>query len=174
MHADYSGRASILVIKDPAGFVFRNPGMMRVPPEQALRGGESDCRNRTLHQMFLMINLGERAGSGLPKIRQGWEIEGGTIRLFDSFEPYDQTRLEMTWGSMKDDGGITPGKMSGKMSGKILQKIRQNPNITIAELAAYIGVTERTIQRNIQKMQAENALRRVGSRKAGYWEVLDD
>jgi predicted HTH transcriptional regulator len=76
VHADYAGRVSILVIKDPAGFVFRNPGMMRVPPEQALRGGESDCRNRTLHQMFLMINLGERAGSGLPKIRQGWEVEG--------------------------------------------------------------------------------------------------
>jgi len=67
---------------------------------------------------------------------------------------------------MKDDVEETPGK--------ILQKIRQNSNTTIAELATYIGVTERTIKRNIQKMQAENALRRVGSRKAGYREVLDD
>jgi len=75
---------------------------------------------------------------------------------------------------MKDDGRVTPGKMSGKMSGKILQKIWQNPNITIAELVAYIGVTERTIQRNIQKMQAVKALRRIGSRKAGYWEVMAD
>jgi len=81
-----------------------------------------------------------------------------------------QTQLEMMWGAMKDDGGATPGKMSGK----ILQKIQQNPNITIAELAVCINVTERTIQRNIQKMQAKNALRRVGSRKAGYWEVLAD
>ncbi|MBW6498925.1 MAG: HTH domain-containing protein [Bacteroidales bacterium] len=72
----------------------------------------------------------------------------------------------MTWGAMKDDVEETPGK--------ILQKIRQNSNTTIAELATYIGVTERTIKRNIQKMQAENALRRVGSRKAGYREVLDD
>jgi ATP-dependent DNA helicase RecG len=62
---------------------------MRVPTEQALRGGESDCRNQTLHQLFLMINLGERAGSGLPKIRQGWEGHGGNLRLFDAFEPYD-------------------------------------------------------------------------------------
>jgi predicted HTH transcriptional regulator len=50
VHADYTDRASILVVKDPAGFVFRNPGVMRVPAEQALRGGESDCRNRTLHK----------------------------------------------------------------------------------------------------------------------------
>jgi predicted HTH transcriptional regulator len=49
VHADYSDRASILVVKDPAGFLFRNPGLMRVPAKRALQGGESDCRNRTLH-----------------------------------------------------------------------------------------------------------------------------
>ncbi|MBF0433593.1 MAG: hypothetical protein HQK83_20105 [Fibrobacteria bacterium] len=46
------------------GFYFRNPGMMRVPAEIALEGGESDCRNQTLHKLFLLLGLGERAGSG--------------------------------------------------------------------------------------------------------------
>src|SRR5690606_30699497 len=73
IHADYSDRASVLVVKSPGGFSFRNPGTMRLPVAQALHGGASDCRNRTLHQMFLLINLGERAGSGVPKIRSGWE-----------------------------------------------------------------------------------------------------
>jgi predicted HTH transcriptional regulator len=36
IHADYTGRASVLVVKQPSGFVFRNPGMMRVPVAQAL------------------------------------------------------------------------------------------------------------------------------------------
>jgi predicted HTH transcriptional regulator len=170
VHADYSGRASILVIKDPAGFVFRNPGMMRVPPEQALRGGESDCRNRTLHQMFLMINLGERAGSGLPKIRQGWEIEGGTIRLFDSFEPYDQTRLEMTWGRMADE----TGKMTGKMTGKVFDLLVSNNALTVSELAAKLEKSESTIERAIRELCKLERLRRVGSRKSGHWEILDD
>jgi predicted HTH transcriptional regulator len=52
IHADYTDRASILVVKQASGFVFRNPGMMRVPIAQALHGGASDCRNRTLHQLF--------------------------------------------------------------------------------------------------------------------------
>ena len=26
VHADYSGRASVLVVKQPSGFLFRNPG----------------------------------------------------------------------------------------------------------------------------------------------------
>ncbi len=130
VHADYSDRASILIVKEPAGFLFRNPGLMRVPTEQALRGGESDCRNRTLHQLFLMINLGERAGSGIPKIRQGWETDGGHLHLFDSFEPYDQTRLEMSWG-----------KMTGKMTGKVFGLLTTTPNLTIRELAAHLGTS---------------------------------
>lgn len=52
IHADYSDRAAVLVMKSPAGFGFRNPGLMRVPVDQALQGGASDCRNRTLHQIF--------------------------------------------------------------------------------------------------------------------------
>jgi predicted HTH transcriptional regulator len=97
IHADYTDRASVLIIKQPSGFIFRNPGTMRVPVAQALHGGASDCRNRTLHQMFLLINLGERAGSGLPKIRVGWEAAGHSLRLFDAFQPFDQTCLEMLW-----------------------------------------------------------------------------
>ena len=97
IHADYSDRASVLIIKQPSGFVFRNPGTMRVPVAQALHGGASDCRNRTLHQMFLLINLGERAGSGLPKIRAGWEAAGHSLSLFDAYLPFDQTSLEMVW-----------------------------------------------------------------------------
>ena len=68
VHADYTGRVSVLVVKRPDMFGFRNPGLLRLPLEQVIRGGESDCRNRILHQMFLLIGLGERGGSGIPKI----------------------------------------------------------------------------------------------------------
>ena len=180
VHADHTGRASILVIKDPKGFRFRNPGLLRVPVEQALRGGESDCRNQTLQQMFLMINLGERAGSGLPKIRQAWEPEGGTLHLFDSFEPYDQTRLEIALGTKMSVTGKTPGtgktsgKTSEKTSEKILAAMHRDRKITIAELASIVGVTERSIERNIQKLQEEKLVRRIGPDKGGHWKVIDD
>lgn len=48
-----------------------------------------------------------------------------------------------------------------------------NPEITIPELAATIGITERSIERNIQNLQKENKIQRVGSAKGGCWEVLD-
>jgi len=68
VHADYTDRASVKIVKSSKGFEFRNPGLMRIPPEIALEGGESDCRNRILHSMFLLLGLGERAGSGVAKI----------------------------------------------------------------------------------------------------------
>jgi ATP-dependent DNA helicase RecG len=63
-------------------------------------------------------------------------------------------------------------KTSEKTSEKILNAIRQNKLITIAELAATLGVTPRSIERNLQNLQNKGALRRVGPDKGGHWEVL--
>ncbi|MDD5394420.1 MAG: winged helix-turn-helix transcriptional regulator [Thiothrix sp.] len=60
-----------------------------------------------------------------------------------------------------------------KPSRKILMPMLDNPEITIPELAATIGITERSIERNIQNLQKENKIQRVGSAKGGCWEVLD-
>jgi len=178
VHADYTDRASLQVIKQPYSFVFRNPGTLRVPAEQALQGGESDCRNRTLHQMFLMINLGERAGSGLPKIRQSLEQSDGTMELIDSFEPYDHTKLTMKWFN-EVNLPISAEKPSekrrrnvGETSEKILAAIRKNKFITIAELAEEINISSRSIERNLKKLQEQHLLQRNGSDKGGYWELL--
>ncbi|OPY85799.1 MAG: Divergent AAA domain protein [Syntrophus sp. PtaU1.Bin208] len=61
----------------------------------------------------------------------------------------------------------------GKTSGLILEACHKNSTITIPEMAALVGVTERSIERNIQKLQAKGLLRRVGGRKEGHWEVTE-
>ncbi|MCE8039531.1 RNA-binding domain-containing protein [Halomonas sp. MCCC 1A11062] len=96
VHADYTGRASILVVKRPDMFGFRNPGLMRVPVDQAMAGGNSDCRNRLLQNMFRFIGLGENAGSGLPKIFQGWSSQHWRKPVLrEAHSPSDQTLLEL-------------------------------------------------------------------------------
>lgn len=177
VHADYSDRASVRVIKRPSGFEFRNPGVLRVPVAQALHGGESDCRNRTLQQMFLMINLGERAGSGLPKIRAAWEAEGRTLALTDSFEPFDQTRLVMLWGTFSpvvstDMTGQTPGETPGKTPGMILEKLRHDPRQTVPQLALALDKSESAINRAMRQLRDQGLLQRVGGKKGGHWKVL--
>ena len=61
----------------------------------------------------------------------------------------------------------------GKTSGKILDACREKPSITIPELAELIGITERSVQRNMQNLQKHGLLRRIGGRKEGHWEVME-
>ncbi len=95
VHADYTGRLSVLVVKRPDMFGFRNPGRLRLPIDQVIRGGESDCRNRILHQMFLLIGLGERGGSGIPKIYSGWSSQHWRQPLLREKDEPEQTLLEL-------------------------------------------------------------------------------
>lgn len=114
--------------------------------------------------MFLLINLGERAGSGLPKIRSGWAQEGHSLRLFDSFEPFDQTVLEMTWA---------PGsETSVETSGRILVLLRQSPMLTAKQLARQLELSQRAVELQLARLKSEKRLRRVGPNKGGRWEVL--
>ena len=61
----------------------------------------------------------------------------------------------------------------GKASGKLLDACREKPSITIPELAELIGITERSVQRNMQNLQKDGLLRRIGGRKEGHWEVME-
>ncbi|MFC1595980.1 RNA-binding domain-containing protein [Candidatus Margulisiibacteriota bacterium] len=96
VHADYSDRASVLVVKRPDMFGFRNPGLMRIPPHIAMQGGEPDCRNRILHRMFRYVGIGDQGGTGIPKILDSWKhYHWRPPSLTERHEPYDQTLLEM-------------------------------------------------------------------------------
>ncbi len=57
-------------------------------------------------------------------------------------------------------------------SEKILGLIGKNNLITISALAKTIGVTSKTIERQLYKLQQENKLNRIGSRKSGHWQIL--
>lgn len=103
VHADYTGRVSVLVVKRPDMFGFRNPGGLRLPIEQVIRGGESDCRNRILHQMFLLIGLGERGGSGMPRIYGGWRSQHWRPPLLSEKAEPEQTLLALHMADLLPD-----------------------------------------------------------------------
>ena len=60
-------------------------------------GGESDPRNKSLMKMFNLINIGERAGSGVPNIFNVWNDEGFVEPVIDErFDP-DRTVLSLSF-----------------------------------------------------------------------------
>jgi predicted HTH transcriptional regulator len=101
IHADYSGRRSVLVIKRPGVFEFRNPGRMRVSVAQAIRGGESDCRNPIIQNMFFLTGRGDRLGSGVPTIFQNWKGQHWRHpEIQEDLEPEEQTLLRLRMESL--------------------------------------------------------------------------
>ena len=54
----------------------------------------------------------------------------------------------------------------------ILKFISKNPKITIAILAETMKLSDRTIKRHISSLVDKNVIRRVGSDKAGQWEII--
>ena len=54
----------------------------------AISGGVSDPRNTTLIKMFNLIDIGERAGSGIPNIYRIWDKQGWEPPVIvENFEP---------------------------------------------------------------------------------------
>ena len=95
IHADFTDRLSILIVKQKGFFEFRNPGGLRMPIDMVLQGGNSDCRNRGLQKMFQLIGAAEQAGSGFPKILRAWKEQHRRYPLLDEKYQPDQTVLRL-------------------------------------------------------------------------------
>jgi ATP-dependent DNA helicase RecG len=65
-------------------------------------------------------------------------------------------------------------KKLSKTSKKILTICKGNSSITIVELSEIIGISTRSVERNIQKLRNSGLLVRIGGRKKGSWEVIDE
>ena len=65
--------------------------------QQMRLGGISDPRNKILMKMFNLINIGERAGSGVPNIFNTWADQGWIDPVIEKqFDP-DRTILTLAF-----------------------------------------------------------------------------
>ena len=75
------------------GITIANPGDFRMPIEEARKPGSTDPRNEAMMRMFSMVEIGERAGSGMDKIFGGWEWAGYPAPTYEVAYGPDRTPL---------------------------------------------------------------------------------
>ncbi len=68
IHADYRIEEAVKITRYPNYFEFENPGSLRISRQEFFRGEHSKPRNHIIQDIFRLLNLCERAGSGVPKI----------------------------------------------------------------------------------------------------------
>ncbi len=69
---------------------------------------------------------------------------------------------------------VNPAVKLSKNQSDILTKIAENPKITLTELSELLGLHRATIADNTSKLQKLGALKRIGSDKTGYWEIVEE
>lgn len=56
----------------------------------------------------------------------------------------------------------------------VLNLLKENPMRSREETAGIMGKTICTVQRALDKLSGEGRIRRIGTARAGYWEVVQD
>ena len=129
IHADYAAPVSILVVKAPDYFGFRNPGRMRITISKAFEGGTSDSRNRYLQKMFSLINLGEQAGSGIPRVVENWKTQHYRMpELWENDEP-ESTLMRLRTVSLLPESTLM--ELSGQF-GSAFKGLSDNERLALA------------------------------------------
>lgn len=87
-------------------------------------------------------------------------------------------RISVSGDVSGDVGGDVSGDVSGdandihKRRNEIRKILKKNKTCSVSMLANILGVSSRTISRDINRLKAEGKLKRVGNENTGYWEVL--
>ncbi|MBR6557460.1 MAG: putative DNA binding domain-containing protein [Clostridia bacterium] len=75
IHSDYLITGVLKIIKTDNGYLFSNPGSLKLSIQSIYEGGHSVARNPRLQTMFRMIGYGDNIGSGFPTILNAWGEE---------------------------------------------------------------------------------------------------
>jgi ATP-dependent DNA helicase RecG len=151
---------------------------------EKIRTGNSNIRNPILVSYIAKGLLPYHGlGSGIKRALENWpdiefadDHDGCLFTATVHRKPASKAILPGSSNNTSTSVGKASGKRResvGKASGKILDACREKSSITIPELAALIGITERSVERNIQSLRTRGLLRRVGGRKEGHWEVIE-
>ena len=177
MHRDYSyagGHVAIVVFDDR--IEVRSYG--RLPPVVTLAqlSGPhlSELRNPLIAGAFHRTGAVECWGRGTNRVIAECERHGISPPVFEERQGFVVVTFNAPMVPMAETATaqVIGQKTSEKTSEKILALMARHPEITIAELARGIGVSTRSIERNLKNLHHQGRLKRVGPDKGGHWEVV--
>jgi predicted HTH transcriptional regulator len=143
INADYYGTRGVVIKKEPQKLILENPGYIRTGKVQMRKGGESDPRNKSLMKMFNLINIGERAGSGVPNIFNTWNDEGWKEPVIE--ERFDPDRTVLTLEFVKKQAEKTSEKSKRRKTSdhieRIYEYLTQHGESKTNDIADYIDLS---------------------------------
>ncbi|MCD8289881.1 MAG: AAA family ATPase, partial [Prevotella sp.] len=142
---------------------------------------KSRRRNPVLADIFSRLKYMERRGSGFKKICQDYRLQSNyreerhpqfysdnydfTLTLFNlnyGVENFESLSLPQIAPNISDTDNIE----------NFLKVLRMFPGGTIRQLSKETGFSERMVKYYIKYLKESGDIRRIGSNRKGYWEVI--
>ena len=177
VNADYYGRQGLVIIKKKDVITMTNPGDFRIGLSAARSGGVSDPRNGTMMKMFNLIDIGERAGSGIPNIFSVWKQQGWSDpTIVISSEPDRSTLILPLIQHYYADAATKSSDKKENSDKKVAIKTERNKSTILAYLTDHasakvsdfeplLGIKAARIRRLLSEMIAEGVVVAEGGNK---------
>ena len=191
-HRDYQEREPVEITIEPDKITILSfSGPDRSVSLDAIKKGDRlytrRYRNRRLGDFLKELEYTEGRSTGIPTMQRELKLNGSPKAIFETDEgrSFFTTTIfvhpgfkdSLFFDSIRKKENVPQNVPQNVLHGnqelqkRILKLIINNPNITREEMAQSIGVSKKTIQRELKKM---NTVHFVGSSKLGHWEIVQN
>ena len=133
-----------------------------------------DIRYNFEKDLLSRTHFMEKAGTGINRVTDAC-IENGNKLSFDFSDSFWVIIKSNEIGGTNVVDDVTDNvtdNVTDSREARILELIDKNQNISIVQMARQLSVTKMTISRDIAKLKDQGQLKRVGTAKSGYWQVI--
>lgn len=168
-NANFYDTYGIVIKRYPNKFVFENPGILRIPVEKAIVGGNSNPRNKAIMKMFSLIGYGERAGSGIPNIFEIWKTQQWPEpRIIQEFN-HDRTILELKFSSI--DENSTLDLFTQPIYQTVYQFMQQHEVVKTKDIMQLLEVKEARARQILKEMTNLGFISALGANRNRVYQI---
>ena len=166
VHRDYMQPGDSIVKIFDDSIEFFNPGKLTGLTIEQLKTGNyvSSVRNKQIAMIFKEAGLIEKYGSGIRRVIKGFEEYQLKSPVFEEFQHGFRVTIFKTPQK-------TPQKNPVRL--KIIDLLLVEPELSQRAVAEKLGISFDSVKEHFTKLKKESRIKRIGSRKNGFWEVLD-
>ena len=143
--------------------------------DAAKSGGVSDPRNAAMLKMFNLIDIGERAGSGIPNIYRVWRTQGWPEPVITEQTAPDRTTVYLSMpesgdkkATIKSDDKKATIK-SARQKEEIIAYLTDHISARSADIAELLGVKSTRAKKLLSELTAEEiVVAKGGNRNRTY------
>ena len=146
-----------------------------------IKEGGSKIRNRCIAEVFNRMKIVESWGTGIRRmfnackeygVREPELLEIGDSFRVNLYRPsYNMANQSSSKSSLIGSSKSSSMQLN-KSQKKIIDMIDSNSKVTQEQIANEIQISKRAVQKNIKELVDKGIVKRFGSSRNGYWEIL--